>query len=335
MRSPTYSVTFAVRGFQAEGKTDQAVGLMKQIKVYPLDKAKAPPPMEFMNGSGKDIDTLFPDNFRFFELLAMIVDEEPLDSFGPLERSMMQSIGIEKGKAFKPDDKTRALLAEAARLGGAMARANTYAMGTPYYPDRKWQGAMEGMTYTFLRDGAPQIDARNNVYYMAAGNSPAMMEKHVGQGSQYLWTYRDAAGNYLDGARNYRLHILPDIPASNFWSVVVYDSLSRSELQSGQALPSVSSYSKPVANADGSIDIYFGPEEPKEKRNWIKTVAGKGWFPIFRFYGPAQAYFDKTWKLEDIVALPSISPEWTQERGCAAPSGGAMSSSGLRSASTA
>ena len=68
------------------------------------------------------------------------------------------------------------------------------------------------MTYTFTRDGAPQIDARNNVYYMAAGNSPAMMEKNVGQGSQYLWTYRDADGNFLDGAKNYRLHIPPNIP---------------------------------------------------------------------------------------------------------------------------
>ena len=33
----------------------------------------------------------------------------------------MQAIGIEKGKPFKPDDKTKALLSEAARVGGAMA----------------------------------------------------------------------------------------------------------------------------------------------------------------------------------------------------------------------
>ncbi|WP_447981728.1 DUF1254 domain-containing protein [Achromobacter kerstersii] len=301
VRSPTYSVTFAVRGFQVDGNTDQAVSLMKQIKVYPLAAAKDRPKMEFLNGSGKDIDTLFPDNFHFFELLAMLVNEEPLDSFGPLERSMMQSIGIEKGKAFKPNEKTKALLTEAARLGGAMARANTFASGSTYYPDRKWQGIPDGMTYTFTRDGAPQIDARNNVYYMAAGNSPAMMEKNVGQGSQYLWTYRDAEGNFLDGAKTYRLHILPKIPANNFWSVVVYDSLSRSELQNGDRYPSVSSYIKPKVNPDGSIDIHFGPDAPKPATNWIKTVPGKGWFPIFRFYGPAQPYFDKTWKLEDIV----------------------------------
>ena len=81
--------------------------------------------MEFLNGSGHDIDTLFPDDFGFFELLAMIVDEEPPEVFGPLERWLMQAIGIEKGTPFNPDDNTKAILGEAARLGGAMARANT------------------------------------------------------------------------------------------------------------------------------------------------------------------------------------------------------------------
>jgi hypothetical protein len=31
-------------------------------------------------------------------------------------------------------------------------------------------------------DGVPQVDARNNIYYMAVGNSPGMMKKHLGQG---------------------------------------------------------------------------------------------------------------------------------------------------------
>ena len=134
------------------------------------------------------------------------------------------------------------------------------------------------MSYTFIKDGVAQIDARNNVYYMAAGNSPAMMEKNVGQGSQYLWTYRDADGNYLDGAKNYRLHVPPDIPIKNFWSVVVYDALSRSELQNGQPFPSVSGYTDPAINADGSVDIAFGPEQPADgpeldrHRAWKRLV---------------------------------------------------------------
>jgi hypothetical protein len=88
----------------------------------------------------------------------------------------------------------------------------------------------------------------------------------------------------------------------------VYDSLSRSELQNGQALPSISSYSKPKINGDGSVDIFFGPQMPKDNGNWIKTVPGKGWFPIFR-YSPAQPFFEKSWKLEDITpALTRVRP---------------------------
>jgi hypothetical protein len=75
-----------------------------------------------------------------------------------------------------------------------------------------------------------------------------------------LWTYKDGAGEFLDGAKNYKLHIPAKVPAKDFWSVLVYDSLSRSELQNGQQFPSVSLYCGPKINADGSVDVYFGPK---------------------------------------------------------------------------
>ena len=43
VKSPTYSVNYFLRGFKVDGKTDQAVALMKQIKVYPLAKAADAP----------------------------------------------------------------------------------------------------------------------------------------------------------------------------------------------------------------------------------------------------------------------------------------------------
>lgn len=304
-RSPTYAVSVAMRGFQSKGGgTQNAVTLMKEIRIYPLAQAASPPAMTFINGSGKTIDTLFPDDHRYFELLAKLVNEEPAECFGPLERAQMEAIGIRRGQAFTPDAKTRALFDEAAKIAGAISRAHTFASperGVFYYPGRKWQQMREGIDYTFTQDGVPQIDARLNVYYMAAGNSPGMMAKAVGQGSQYLWTYRDAKGDWLQGENRYQLHILPGIPAANFWSIVVYDALSRSELQGAQPFPSVSSYTNPILNADGSIDIVFGPERPAGEVNWIQTVPGKGWFPLFRFYGPLEPFFDKTWKLQDIA----------------------------------
>ena len=303
VRSPTYSVNYFLRGFKVDGKTDRAVALMKQIKVYPLARASSPPKMEFLNGSGKAIDTIHSDTITFFEMLAQLVSEEPAEVFTPLERFHMQAIGIEHGKPFNPDPKAKTLLSEAAHAAAAMARANTYASPDPdtyYYKDGKWQYVGD-VPYTFIKDGVLQVDRRAYVYYMALGNSPAMMAKNIGVGSYYLWTYKDGAGDFLDGAKSYKLHIPDKVPAKDFWSVLVYDSLSRSELKNGEKFPSVSKYTDPKVNADGSVDVYFGPEMPKgQEKNWIKTVPGKGWFPIFRFYGPLEPLFEKTWKLPDI-----------------------------------
>ena len=59
-----------------------------------------------------------------------------------------------------------------------------------------------------------------------------------------------------------------------------------------------------MSNADGSVDLYFGPEPPVGKEaNWVKTVPGKGWFGIFRLYGPEQEWFDRTWRLGAIEQL--------------------------------
>lgn len=40
-----------------------------------------------------------------------------------------------------------------------------------------------------------------------------------------------------------------------------------------------------------------------EVGNWIPPVAGKGWFPFFRFYGPDKLLFDKTWKQPGEIEL--------------------------------
>ena len=127
---------------------------------------------------------------------------------------------------------------------------------------------------TSSRTASSQVDRRAYVYYMALGNSPAMMAKNIGVGSYYLWAYRDADGDFLDGAKSYKLHIPANVPAKDFWSVLVYDSLSRSELKNDQKFPSVSKYTDPKINADGSVDVYFGPKCRK-----ARTRTGSRPFP--------------------------------------------------------
>ena len=244
------------------------------------------------------------NNFSFFQDLAALIEEEPADRTTTNEKFLLASIGIEKGKPFNPDAERKALLADAAKAGSAIARVNSFASSDSariVYNDRKWEWAFIGGSATWDAQGYVNTDRRAGFAYIAIGMSPAMVQKIVGGGSQYLWTPRDAKGEFLDGGKNYSMHIPSNIPVKNFWSAVVYDAESRSILRNGEPFPSVSQYTGPQINADGSIDIYFGPNAQSGKeKNWIKTVPGKGWFILLRFYGPLEPFFDKTWKPGDI-----------------------------------
>ena len=117
-----------------------------------------------------------------------------------------------------------------------------------------------------------------------------------------VWT-QHSNGEYLDGGRTYRLHLPADTTVKIFWSVAAFDSSSRSTIRNGKACPILSAYtSKP--NADGSVDLWFGPNPPNgNERNWIRTEAGRGWFPCLRFYSPLEPLFEHAWRPGDIVEV--------------------------------
>jgi hypothetical protein len=306
-KSPTFCASLGVRGFQVEGKTAPAVNLIKTTKIYPLSKAADPPATAFVDASHQSVDTLFSDDSRFFDDLAWIVDREPEDRFTDQDRFQLAAIGIERGKAFQPDGDRRKLLDEAAQFAEAIARTNSFASQDDarlVYPDRRWEWAFVGGSAKFDSEGYTNSDRRARFAYLAIGMSPAMVEKRVGAGSQYLFTPRDAKGEFLDGGKDYKLHLPADVPVKNFWSIVAYDADSRSLLRNDQPFPSVSTYTGPKANDDDSIDVYFGPSAPAGKeKNWIQTRPGNGWFVLFRFYGPLEPFFNQTWKPDDIVPV--------------------------------
>jgi hypothetical protein len=108
----------------------------------------------------------------------------------------------------------------------------------------------------------------------------------------------DANGRLLDGEKNYKLHLPHDIPASDFWSIIVYDTLSRLIIHTDQSWPSVFSSDKNlIYNDDGSVDVWFGPETIKGKEsNWVKTIPGKKWYMVLRLYYPLESWFNKKWQ---------------------------------------
>jgi hypothetical protein len=197
------------------------------------------------------------------------------------------------------------ILNDAAAVGDATARTLTYRMRDKdayYYPDSSWQPPFIGGYKFQVEPGVLDLDAEAFFFFLATAVTPAMDEKTIGQGSQYAWTVRDAKGEPLDGGKNYKLHMPPNIPAKDFWSLIVYDNQTRSMLQTDQQFPSVGSQTKGLqVNIDGSVDLYFGPKVPAGKENnWVQTVSGKGWNLALRLYGPLEPWFNKTWRPGEI-----------------------------------
>jgi hypothetical protein len=305
MRPRTYGNFLGCRGFLDEhGDPHPAVEIIKaNTRIYPLSQADDPPPTRFVNVSHEPMCAVPPADDQFWDLLDEVVQSEPPESADPLTLGMFAAIGIQHGKPYAPDDRMRAILTEAAAVGDATARALNYRFRQQeayYYPDGNWRTGFLG-GYRCEDNGATLLDSAAQLYFWGGATSPAMGETMVGAGSQYALGFVDVDNAPFDGAKTYRLHVPPHVPVNNFWSILVYDTQTRSMLQTDQEWPSVTSQDPGLAtNEDGSVDIHIGPEPPGDGHNWVQTLPGKSWFAIFRLYGPLEPWFDKTWRLPDI-----------------------------------
>ena len=308
-KSTSYINWFIARGFLVDGKTDTAVDTyFNGLKIYPLKDKASPPEMEFFNASKQVFNTIHANTFEFFNELHEVITREPVSTFDPELRGLAASIGIEKGKPFEPDARMTDILNEAVAVGNATARTIWLKPRDPsayLYENSGWYTAFIGGNYQWLRDdgnGGRYLDARTMFFYMATVNTPAMVLKIPGKGSQYALNVTDSTGAFLDGSKTYQLTIPANVPAKDFWSVVVYDPQTRSELQTSQPFPSKNDKRDSLAvNADGSVTLTFAPQVPAgQEQNWIQTVDGKGWFAILRLYGPEEAWFEKTWRPGEI-----------------------------------
>lgn len=344
--SKTLRVLYAARAFLTNDDPKPTVALIrKSMKIYPytpggvgtsiataLDgtvRLAATPPVpetKFVEVVHRSFNTVPPSDFAFFEMINANVQAEPATSYDVELAGQLAAIGIVKGQPFAPDARMKQALTEAAAVGNATGRVLNWrpsaALAWSYYPGSSWASMLwqggaffetpppmftkEGMFKPLPPTGARTLASRTAFYYGYTLDSPGMIMRIPGVGSQYLMGFLDAAKNPFDGARTYKVTLPPNIPARAFWSLTLYDNQTRSMLATPQNYPRAGSQNYPspaaVANADGSTTIYIGPTQPAgvQRGNWIQTDPKKGWFTLLRLYSPLESFFTKAWRISEI-----------------------------------
>jgi hypothetical protein len=301
-RSQTNQIWFATRGLGADPVAAEAT--VRKYQLYAYDERPSPPATKFIPVGGKDWSSEQPRDLKYWEYLHDVLAPEQPEERDRFFHGMLLPLGIEQGKPFNPDDRQKKVLTEAAVTGDLLGRLTAYSKrveGTEVWKGKHWEYAnMVELDQTFK--GYGQIDERASWFYEAIGNTVGMQGRTLGFGQLYLEAQKDKTGTWLDGGKSYHLHVPPNAPVELFWSFTIYDNLTRGPMITPQGAADISSRTKGlVVNADGSVDLYFGPKKPAGSNdNYVMTMPRKGWFTYFRFYGPKEAYFDKSWQLPDL-----------------------------------
>lgn len=299
------NVFFGFRTLDAD--QDRSRTLVENVRVYPYADRQQPPPTRLISPDGRPWSGDQPRGMQYWERLHDVYQREIVDERDRFYLAMLATLGIEKGKAFQPDGRLTAILTAAAADGELMAQANSFAKRFPdstYWPDRRWDLVLALDDSSQRTTYYDQLLERASWCYEAVGFSAAMKSQTPGVGQAYLSCYTDGDGHWLDGGKDYTLHIPPDPPAKLFWSATVYSTDTRCLIDNPQQRGDRGSRDGDlVYNDDGSVDVYFGPTEPPGRQaNWIQTLPDRHWFTYFRLYGPLEPYFDQSWRLDDIVA---------------------------------
>ena len=289
----------------ADTDVAKSIAYARQIKVYPLlSQAVNPPATVFTDVQDVLFDSTIRYDAGFFTNLNRVVQSEPwLDR----DRAMidpLRSIGIEKGKPFAPDAATNQVFTDAIAEAHSWMAAKYDAGLPPFFEGTHWTypghpELIKAANENFDNPNAYPVDWRGIAYHYAY-----IALKRLGTGQFYLINIKDNGGESYDGSKNYRLHVPPNVPVEQYWSLTAYDRDTHALIKNVDRASRASNNAEVKKNADGSVDLYVGAKAPVgQESNWIPTDPARKFEFMFRLYGPKKEFFEKAWALPDVENL--------------------------------
>ena len=196
---------------RSDADVKSAVEHGKRVKVYPV--GGNPDSTVFVDAYEKPFDATIPYDATFFDLLDRFVQAEPWLTRDKVMIDTLKTIGIEKGKPFKPDTKTKSILDKAVREAHEVI-ALKYEKGfvPPFFEGTHWavpipKETRDGLGSMFADPNEYGVDGRAVMYHMAY-----FSPKIFGGGQFYFLNIVDRTGKPLEGNKTYRLTVPPNAP---------------------------------------------------------------------------------------------------------------------------
>lgn len=304
VKSPYRRIMFAFRTVRAPGKTaEDAYAYTKRLRMYDLSQAANPPAQRFLDPVNDRYPTLPPYDETYFKHLYDTFTYEPVMPQDKPMMGLLASLGIERGKPYNPDDLTKRAMRQAAVDAWAylQERFDRLPRDMYFWPDRQYVPLLlpdrnRGFSYEY--PDRIDIDGRALAFFWCT-LVPAQVSDRPAV--YYLMAMADKDGRPLEAGRTYKVDVPAKMPVKQFWALTLYDRATMGFIYTESMRTTLDSYSadKMKKNADGSVTLYVGPRAPDGlEANWIPT-GGKRPLPAFRFYGPDEPLYDKTFKMPD------------------------------------
>jgi len=297
----SYALIRSTLASHADADVAKSTEYGKKVRVYPLSQAASPPQTVFTDVAAVDFDSTIRYDATFFDNLDRIVQQEPWLARDGLMIDQLKTLGIEKGKTYAPSADTKQALEAGIREARQYLAARYDAGFPPFYDGTHWMfpanpDFMSAAQSGYANPDVYPIDARGLTYTYAY-----IGIKRIGAGQFYMIAFKDKDGAGLEGAKSYRLHVPPNVPVEQYWSVTAYDRETHALIRNVDRASRASNSTELQKNPDGSVDLYFGPKAPSGKEtNWIPTDPKRGFEVMFRAYGPTKAFMEKQWRLPDL-----------------------------------
>jgi hypothetical protein len=301
------------------GTPEQVKELSSQLQIYSYGEE---PKNDIITGEDKFVANYQPRGLAYWELLHHAINKEVVQERDRHFMYWLKTLGIEKGKPFKPTERQIRVLEDGAKVGEMMAKTLVYNERLPgVLRQNNWRMILggewgEGIKYTQRTRYYDTFDPRARYSYEAITTSPAMTVPMPGKAQAYIGKFEDEDGQRLQGGNNYVVQINGPVPAELFWSIVVYDTDTRTVIDNREGAAggkaTVGSKTPELrTNDDGSITMMLGPDAPPKgwEANYVQTLPGRGWFPYMRAYGAGEEFFNDVYKFPTVNKVEDFSAQ--------------------------